>query len=523
MERCDHLVTLAEGPSAGMATIMPKDDLLDGGPAGAAANGGLAGHERHGDQAGRSGDGGHGGHDGRGGHGGHGAHGGANDHGGHVDGCRGAEPGGSERIQSARLYLVAWCLLAILALGYLAYVELGGATAGQKEEALARGLEANRQAVVRVARETKAARLDLAKFEKNLSTLEKNVANVRIEVAELRQSQTTILARLARLEGSGGAGATGSVKAGRRAKAGFPQNAGFSQTESKAQAAGPARNRVVELSARAAKVSARAAPKAPGKRQPGLNASQGNVEGLNAQAQGAIVPFTTAVVRQASVEKAAAKAVVGGRGMVEDQGTAAGPQIVGVTIGGVTIGKDGFSGVNSGTGGDGTADAEALGGVIVPPVDGLPIDLGVAPNGASVPVSSQPAKTRTPAHATPAGKKTALAAPRPTAAPAAPTAGAAPAARVPLPGRRKLGLELARGPNIASVRLSWDLIRERHGALLAGLVPFFSSAHNTGADGPRYRLIAGPLLAPEKAQRICQALTSQRVPCKVTRFVGAPL
>ena len=92
---------------------------------------------------------------------------------------------------------------------------------------------------------------------------------------------------------------------------------------------------------------------------------------------------------------------------------------------------------------------------------------------------------------------------------------------MPLPGRRRIGLELARGPSVESVRLSWDLLRDRHGELLNELAPRYRVTSAAGNE--RFRLIAGPLLSPQKAGQLCDALKAEKYSCEVTVFSGDAL
>jgi hypothetical protein len=61
-------------------------------------------------------------------------------------------------------------------------------------------------------------------------------------------------------------------------------------------------------------------------------------------------------------------------------------------------------------------------------------------------------------------------------------------------------VQLAAGPTLDSLRLSWNLLRDRHGAPLASLQPRFIAPR---AEGGPYRLLAGPLPSKADADKVC--------------------
>ena len=107
--------------------------------------------------------------------------------------------------------------------------------------------------------------------------------------------------------------------------------------------------------------------------------------------------------------------------------------------------------------------------------------------------------------------------PRTAATPAAqPTAraGAAPAQGQPA------GVQLASGPSVDALRLSWQLLQESHKSAIRALEPRFEE---TAGDPPQYRLIAGPLATSEDAEKLCERLRARRLACAVTPYGGKPL
>lgn len=89
---------------------------------------------------------------------------------------------------------------------------------------------------------------------------------------------------------------------------------------------------------------------------------------------------------------------------------------------------------------------------------------------------------------------------------------------VPLPGRRSYGVEIAEGPSVEAIRLFWDLLNERHGALLGGLSSRYRA--KDPASGNPYSLIAGPLPNSNAAEQLCVQLNQLNLSCRPTGFQG---
>jgi hypothetical protein len=90
----------------------------------------------------------------------------------------------------------------------------------------------------------------------------------------------------------------------------------------------------------------------------------------------------------------------------------------------------------------------------------------------------------------------------------------------PAPSQTLYAVQLAAGPSLDSLRLSWNLLLERHGAALGSLRPRFVAPRTEG--GP-YRLVAGPLPNKIDADKVCDAMGVGRNGCFSTPYVGEPL
>lgn len=82
-------------------------------------------------------------------------------------------------------------------------------------------------------------------------------------------------------------------------------------------------------------------------------------------------------------------------------------------------------------------------------------------------------------------------------------------------------VQLASGPSLDALRLSWVLLTERHGGSLKGLEPRYVTGNDPG--GQAFDLMAGPLPSAEKAAEVCAALKAKKVACAVGPFSGNAL
>lgn len=99
-----------------------------------------------------------------------------------------------------------------------------------------------------------------------------------------------------------------------------------------------------------------------------------------------------------------------------------------------------------------------------------------------------------------------------------------PTAATPAPATapaKTVGIQVATGPSVDSLRLSWSLLAERHGTKLGSLQPRYT----IGADeqGVAYNLVAGPVSSLAEAKQICQELAAKATPCAPTQFRGDAL
>ena len=83
------------------------------------------------------------------------------------------------------------------------------------------------------------------------------------------------------------------------------------------------------------------------------------------------------------------------------------------------------------------------------------------------------------------------------------------------------GIQIATGPSVDALRISWMLLAERHREILRKYEPRFVPSGSGG--GPAYRLIAGPISSTSAANKVCGELRARRVTCGVSAFGGEPL
>jgi hypothetical protein len=86
------------------------------------------------------------------------------------------------------------------------------------------------------------------------------------------------------------------------------------------------------------------------------------------------------------------------------------------------------------------------------------------------------------------------------------------------PTPKAVGVQIATGPSLDSLRLSWSLLSDRHADVLKSL-----EARYTGSDQSAYELVAGPVKSASDAKRICATLQAKSVPCKPVDYDGNPL
>jgi hypothetical protein len=89
------------------------------------------------------------------------------------------------------------------------------------------------------------------------------------------------------------------------------------------------------------------------------------------------------------------------------------------------------------------------------------------------------------------------------------------------PTAKPFGIQVATGPSVDSLRLSWSLLSDRHASTLKSLQPRYISGE--GLDGPSFDLVAGPVASAAEAKKLCAELETQLVPCKVGEYSGDAL
>lgn len=91
-------------------------------------------------------------------------------------------------------------------------------------------------------------------------------------------------------------------------------------------------------------------------------------------------------------------------------------------------------------------------------------------------------------------------------------------ATAPAAPGKALGVQIASGDSVDSLRLSWTLMLERHGDSLRSLQPRYT----VGSDGANktYDLVVGPLNSAAEANRLCRELAAQATPCSISVYSG---
>lgn len=98
-------------------------------------------------------------------------------------------------------------------------------------------------------------------------------------------------------------------------------------------------------------------------------------------------------------------------------------------------------------------------------------------------------------------------------------AAAAPTATPPQP--KSVGIQIASGPSVQSLRLSWTLLSERHGASLSRYQPRYTVGATE--QGVTYDLVVGPFANANDARQVCAELAASATPCSLQPFRGDAL
>ncbi|MEQ8825333.1 MAG: hypothetical protein RIC14_13265 [Filomicrobium sp.] len=94
-----------------------------------------------------------------------------------------------------------------------------------------------------------------------------------------------------------------------------------------------------------------------------------------------------------------------------------------------------------------------------------------------------------------------------------------PAAATP-PQPAGLAVLLATGSSVDSLRLTWDLLQERHSGALSNLSPRYIVENNPAAPDRKFALLAGPVVSAADVARICGALQSEGLTCRTRPYGG---
>lgn len=157
-------------------------------------------------------------------------------------------------------------------------------------------------------------------------------------------------------------------------------------------------------------------------------------------------------------------------------------------------------------------------------LDSAPVNSAVVPSaGAARSIADAKVLNAKPALETGSLKPPPQAAPAPAATPIAASNEPPPfAAPVVTPTAKPVGVQIASGSSIDSLRLSWNLLSETHADKLKNLEPRYSLSVDNGAVV--YNLLAGPVKSEADAKKMCKALAAKAIPCKVVdEFGGAAL
>jgi len=76
---------------------------------------------------------------------------------------------------------------------------------------------------------------------------------------------------------------------------------------------------------------------------------------------------------------------------------------------------------------------------------------------------------------------------------------------------------------VNTLRAHWSTVRGAHAAILEGMRPLVSVRQSSRPGFTEFHLVAGPIADADAAAKLCQLLTSVRVPCRPSTFDGQRL
>lgn len=91
------------------------------------------------------------------------------------------------------------------------------------------------------------------------------------------------------------------------------------------------------------------------------------------------------------------------------------------------------------------------------------------------------------------------------------------------PAPSGLAILLATGSSVESLRLTWGILQERHGAALLDLSPRYIIKANPTSPERKFALLAGPVVSAIDIARVCGVLESEGMTCRTTSFGGNSL
>lgn len=83
-----------------------------------------------------------------------------------------------------------------------------------------------------------------------------------------------------------------------------------------------------------------------------------------------------------------------------------------------------------------------------------------------------------------------------------------------------LGILLASGSSVDSLRRTWDVLRTRHALDFDGLEPRYIVEPNADMPDRRYALLVGPVASATEIARVCSVLVSEGLMCRTRNFTG---
>ncbi|MFM7083490.1 MAG: hypothetical protein ACKOW3_00590 [Hyphomicrobium sp.] len=81
-----------------------------------------------------------------------------------------------------------------------------------------------------------------------------------------------------------------------------------------------------------------------------------------------------------------------------------------------------------------------------------------------------------------------------------------------------IGLQIATGSSLESLRLSWNLLSEKHSDNLKSLEPRYRK--NIVGNEEVFSLLVGPVVSEAEAKKMCKDLGSKAIPCDIVKEFG---